>query len=72
MCKVLTSMFTMIIASVCLSDCSLSIIYCKCGHIKTHDSESRGQEEVGRTRRTSELLTGSTALSLVNALNKPP
>ena len=31
-------------------------------HIKTHDSESRGQEEAGRTRRTSELFTGSTAL----------
>ena len=40
--------------------------------IKTHDSESRGQEEAGRTRRTSELFTGSTALKLVNALNKPP
>ena len=24
--------------------------------IKTHGSESRGQEEAGRTRRTSELL----------------
>ena len=41
-------------------------------HIKTHDSKSRGQEEVGRTQRTSELFTGSTALKLVNALNKPP
>ena len=40
--------------------------------IKTHDSESRGQEEAGRTRRTSELFTRSTALKLVNALNKPP
>ena len=40
--------------------------------IKTHDSESQGQEEAGRTRQTSELFTGSTALKLVNALNKPP
>ena len=31
--------------------------------IKTHDSESRGQEEAGRTRRTSVLFTGSTALN---------
>ena len=40
--------------------------------IKTHDSESRGQEEAGRTRRTSELFTRSTALKFVNALNKLP
>ena len=40
--------------------------------IKTHDSESRGQEEAGCTRRTSVLFTGNTALKLVNALNKPP
>ena len=40
--------------------------------IKTHDSESRGQEEAGRTQRTSELFTGSTTMKLVNALNKPP
>ena len=40
--------------------------------IKIHDSESRGQEEAGRTRRTSELFTRSTALKFVNALNKPP
>ena len=39
--------------------------------IKTHD-KSRGQEEAGRTRRTSELFTRSTALKFVNALNKPP
>ena len=38
--------------------------------IKTHDSESRGQEEAGRTRRTSELFTGSTALKFVSALIK--
>ena len=41
-------------------------------HIKTHDSESRGQEEAGHTQRTSELFTRSTALKFVNALNKPP
>ena len=41
-------------------------------YIKTHGSESRGQEEAGRMQRTSELFTGSTALKLVNALNKPP
>ena len=40
--------------------------------IKIHDSESRGQEEAGRTRRTSELFTRSTALKFVNALYKPP
>ena len=37
----------------------------------THDSESRGQE-AGHTQRTSESFTGSTALKLVNTLNKPP
>ena len=41
-------------------------------YIKTHDSESRGQEEAGRTRRMSVLFTGSTAVKFVNALNKPP
>ena len=41
-------------------------------YIKAHDSELRGQEEAGRTRRTSELFTHSTALKFVNALNKPP
>ena len=42
------------------------------GLIKTHGSESRGHEEAGRTRRMSELFTGSTAVKFVNALNKPP
>ena len=42
------------------------------GNIKTHDSESWGQEEAGRMQRTSELFTGSTGLKFVNALNKPP
>ena len=40
--------------------------------IKTHDSESQGQEEAGRTRRTSELFTRSTALKFENAVTKPP
>ena len=41
-------------------------------YIKTHDSESRGQEEAGRMRRMSVLFTGSTGVKFVNALNKPP
>ena len=41
-------------------------------HIKTHDSESQGQEEAGRTRRMSVLFTGNTAMKFVNALNKQP
>ena len=40
--------------------------------IKTHNSESRGQEEAGRTRRMSVLFTGSTGVKFVKALNKPP
>ena len=40
--------------------------------IKTHESESRGQEKAGRTRRTSELFTRSTAVKFVDALNKLP
>ena len=40
--------------------------------IKTHDSELQGQEEADSTRRKSELFTGSTAVKLANALNKPP
>ena len=38
--------------------------------IKTHNSESRGQEEAGPKQRTSELFTRSTAVKLANALNK--
>ena len=41
-------------------------------YIKTHDSESQGQEEAARTQRMSELFTGSSTLKLVNTLNKPP
>ena len=40
--------------------------------IKTHGSESWGQEELGFTQRMSELFTGSTAVNFVDALNKPP
>ena len=32
--------------------------------IKTHDSESLGQEEAGRTRRMSVLFTGNTAYTV--------
>ena len=55
------------VSSLPLVDCCT----CVCCIIKTHGSESRGQEEAG-TRRTSELFTGSTTVKLVNALNKPP
>ena len=41
-------------------------------YIKTHDSESRGQEEAGHTRRMSVLFIDSTGVKFVNALNKPP
>ena len=40
--------------------------------IKTHGSESRGQEEAGCMRRMSELFTHSTALKFENAVTKPP
>ena len=40
--------------------------------IKTQDSESRGQEEAGHTRRMSVLFTGSTGVKFVNTPNKPP
>ena len=43
-----------------------------CIKIKTHDSELRGQEEAGHMRRMSVLFTRSTAMKLVNVLNKPP
>ena len=39
---------------------------------ETDDSESRGQEEAGRTRQMSKLFTGRTALKFAKALNKPP
>ena len=40
-------------------------------YIKTHDSESQGQEEAGRTRQMSVLFTDSTGVKFVNTLNKP-
>ena len=54
--------------------CDNMVSFYKSSHnwIKTHDSELRGQEEAGRTRRMSVLFTGSTGVKFVNALNKPP
>ena len=49
--------------------CTIIIMY-KYPFIKTHDSESRGQEEAGHMQRMSELFTHSTTLKFVNALNK--
>ena len=49
-----------------------------CIPIKTHDSESRGQEEAAiiretkNTRPLSELFTRKTAYKFANALAKPP
>ena len=57
---------------ISITDSIISTDYKYIFNIKTHDSESRGQEEAGRTRRMSVLFTGSTAMKLVNALNKPP
>ena len=61
------------VARECISTYKLMKLYIE-DHtnawIKTHDSESQGQE-AGRTSRMSELFTGITALKLVNAL-KPP
>ena len=45
---------------------------CAESQVKTHDSESWGQEEAGHTRQTNELFTGSTGMKFVSALNKPP
>ena len=48
------------------------------GGIKTHDSESRGQEETAiiretkNTRPLSELFTRKSVKKLTNALVKPP
>ena len=47
-------------------------------HIKTHDSESRGQEETAIIHETknmqplSELFTRKSIKKLTNALVKPP
>ena len=52
---------------------SFKMLNCKCNtYIKTHDSESRGQEEAGRTRRMNVLFTSSTAVKSVKAQNKLP
>ena len=40
--------------------------------IKTHGSESRGQEEAGCMQQTSEFFTCSTAVKFVYTLNKQP
>ena len=61
------AVFSVHTRSSALTNTYIYIIY-----IKTHDSESRGQEEAGRTRRMSVLFTGSTGVKFVNALNKPP
>ena len=49
-----------------------SIIIASYSNIKTHDSELRGQEEAGRTRRMSVLFTHNSAVKFVNTLNKLP
>ena len=50
------------------------VAMCSCApNIKTHGSESRGQEEAAvRDELASELFTRSTAVKFVGALNKPP
>ena len=40
--------------------------------VKTHDSESRGQEEAVRMQQTNELFTHITTVKFASALNKPP
>ena len=40
--------------------------------IKTHDSESRGQEEAQQRDHCRDLFTRSTTLKLANVLAKPP
>ena len=53
-------------------------IYIYITYIKTHDSESRGQEETAiiretkNTRPLSELFTRKSVKKLTNALVKPP
>ena len=42
------------------------------GETNIHNSESQGQQEAGCMQQTSKLFTGSTALKLVNILNKLP
>ena len=52
--------------------CSAADAWMKVRQIKTHDSESRGQEEAGHMWRMSVLFTGSTVVKFFDALNKPP
>ena len=65
-------MFMQIFMSRYNYHCYVTLCCAPLVRIKTHGSESRGQEEAGCTRRTSELFTGSTAVKFVNTLNKPP
>ena len=60
--------------TVYIGDIGTSLIEINEGmsEIKTHNSELRGQEEAGCTRRTSELFTRSTTVKFVDVLNKPP
>ena len=61
---------TPILVSVSISGPIPAFIDCiGIGHVKTHDSESRGQEEAGHTRQMSVLFTGSTGMKFVNTLN---
>ena len=60
----------MYINNITLYNSGVNIVYTL--DIKTHDSESRGQEEAGRTRQMSVLFTCSTTVKFVSALNKPP
>ena len=56
----------------------INIFTCAWTIIKTHDSESRGQEEaaiireIKNTRPLSESFTRKTAYKFANALAKPP
>ena len=43
---------------------------CKQYSYKTHDNQSLGQEEAGRTQQMSELFTHSNALKFANGLNE--
>ena len=37
-------------------------------YIKTHDSESQGQEEAGHTQQTGKLFTRSTTVKFVSLI----
>ena len=63
---------------MCMCMCILFVIYNILYVIKTHDSESRGQEEAAiiretkNTRPLSELFTRKTVQKITTALTKPP